>query len=694
MKGKYCIIQDDLKDCGVCSLLSIIKFYGGNISREYLREITKTDKNGVNALNLLRAAREIGFEAFGFKGNIKNIDQSKLPVIAHVILNQKFTHFVVIYEIDLVKKSILVMDPAKGYVKMSFKEFMNISSNYFLILKPKQELPKLENNNKNFLVNIKEILYKYKLVLFSVIFMSFIFTFLNILASYHFKFLYDEVNMHEIDFKVIFYILILLELFRYLIFLFRNHLINSLNFILDQELINDAYNHIIHLPYLYYKNHTNGDLLKRINDLSNLKELISNLFASIIIDLLLALIILIIMLKINFSLGLVIIITLFMYIVISIISNNIVNKIIKDNYVLASLVNNFLMESLASFETIKNLSLQNYIINAFNKKYGEYNQNSEKIVKIINLTNTFKNIVLSIGTLVVIYLGIISIKNMTINITFLITFISLSNYLIQPVKNILDLQLLFLESKESIRRIKEIYAIPIEVTTLNKKKSFPKLSGRIEIDNLSYSYNGIDKIINHFSMEIKEGSRVLIYGKSGCGKSTLMHLLIKYINSNYEGNITIGGFDMKDLDLYTLRQNICYVSQNEYLYTDTIYENITLGRKIKYEQFLQIAKGVFLNEIIKNSNLGYDFFIESNGENISGGERKRIIIARSLLTKANIYIYDETFSGIDIEKEREILKYIFQLYKDKTFIIISHRMSNIDLFDNKIAFEGGCCESK
>ena len=107
MKGKYCIIQDDLKDCGVCSLLSIIKFYGGNISREYLREITKTDKNGVNALNLLRAAREIGFEAFGFKGNIKNIDQSKLPVIAHVILNQKFTHFVVIYEIDLVSTIVL-----------------------------------------------------------------------------------------------------------------------------------------------------------------------------------------------------------------------------------------------------------------------------------------------------------------------------------------------------------------------------------------------------------------------------------------------------------------------------------------------------------------------------------------------------------------------------------------------------------
>jgi len=181
---------------------------------------------------------------------------------------------------------------------------------------------------------------------------------------------------------------------------------------------------------------------------------------------------------------------------------------------------------------------------------------------------------------------------------------------------------------------------------------------------------------------------VLISGKSGSGKSTLVKLLIKYLDNNYQGNITIGGYDLRDIDVFSLRNNVCYVSQNEFLYTDTVYENITLGRKIKYKDFLDICKNLFVNEIVKNSSLNYNYVIENNGENISGGEKERIIIARSILQKASIYIYDESFSEIDIKKEREILKYLFDRYPDKTFIIISHRFSNEDLFSKRITIGG------
>ena len=143
------------------------------------------------------------------------------------------------------------------------------------------------------------------------------------------------------------------------------------------------------------------------------------------------------------------------------------------------------------------------------------------------------------------------------------------------------------------------------------------------------------------------------------------------------------------MDLFSLRNNICYASQNEYLYTDSVYENIVLGRKIKYNEFLDIANNLDVDEIVKNSSLGFNYVIENNGENISGGEKSRIIIARTLLQKANIYIYDETFSEIDILKERKILNYLFNLYPDKTYIIISHRLSNEELFNKKIKVGDG-----
>ena len=101
---------------------------------------------------------------------------------------------------------------------------------------------------------------------------------------------------------------------------------------------------------------------------------------------------------------------------------------------------------------------------------------------------------------------------------------------------------------------------------------------------------------------------------------------------------------------------------------------------------------MFISEIVSNSVLGYNYVIENNGENISGGEKSRIIIARALLQKASIYIFDETFNEIDIDKERSILDYIFKTYPSKTFLIVSHRLSNEDLFNRKISIGGGKCE--
>ena len=289
------------------------------------------------------------------------------------------------------------------------------------------------------------------------------------------------------------------------------------------------------------------------------------------------------------------------------------------------------------------------------------------------LFRKIKNNILFVGELLVLYLGISYYKNSSLSISSLITFITLLNYLIEPIKNTLESSLLYLSSKESIRRIKEIYNIPNEDMLMDKKMLINNLRGSVSISNVSYSYNGVDSVIKNISMDVSEGEKVLIYGNSGCGKSTLMQLLIKYLDNNYSGDISIGGYDLKKIDFKSLRKNICYVSQNEYLYTDSVLNNITLGRNIDYKKVLNISKNVFVDEIVKNSNLGYNYLIENDGENISGGEKMRILIARSLIYKYNMYIYDETFSAIDINMERKILNYLFTLCKDKTFIIVSHR---------------------
>ena len=324
----------------------------------------------------------------------------------------------------------------------------------------------------------------------------------------------------------------------------------------------------------------------------------------------------------------------------------------------------------------------------FIEKYDSYSNNNKVLSKKLNRETFFKNLFITIGNLFVIYIGIIKLNNNELSLSSLITYMSLSNYLIDPIRNILNLHVEYQNVKESIFRIKEVYCIPKE-ETIKGNRSIDYLNGSIDVSHVSYSYNGIDKVIKDVSFSIREGERVLISGNSGSGKSTLIKLIIKYLDSNYQGSITVGGFDLKDIDIFSLRKNICYVSQNEYLYTDTIYRNITFGKRIKYDEFLKITKKIFVNEIVKNSSLGYNYVIENNGENISGGEKERIIIARSIFQNASIYIYDESFSEIDVNRERKILEYLFSEYPNKTFIVISHRFTNEDLFNKKITVGGG-----
>ena len=682
MSDKYCVLQDDLKDCGVCSLLSIIKYYRGNVSKEYLRELTKTTKDGVSALNLLQAARELGFEAYGIKGKIKDLNNKVLPVIAHVIIDNKYPHFVVVYKINYQKDQVLIMDPAIGFKKYSFSSFIKLSTSYYLIMKPKRVIPRLVNDN-NYNEKIKNVIINYKQVILTIVLVSILYMIINIIESYQFKLLYENNN----EIKIVFIVLLLFLIIKLIFNFLRNNLINLFNVILDKLLVKDAFYHIINLPYLYYRNHTNGDLLTRINDLGNIKDLISNLLVSIFVDLSLASIVLVFMFNISLVLSLITITSLILYGLIIFINSKSLKKIIRENYQNSSLVNNYLVESLSSFETIKNLSIQGYIYKKFLNKYDNYSNNLKYLIQKINYEDIFKNIFISIGNLLVIYIGVLKINNSELSLSSLITYMSLSNYLIEPVRNLFNLHLKYQNFKESISRIKEINNIPREKENPNNRIDI--IHGNIQINNLSYSYNGIDDVIKNISFEIMEGEKVLIYGASGSGKSTLVKLLIKYLDNNYQGEIKVGGYDLKKLDLFSLRNNICYISQNEYLYTDSVYENITLGKKIKYNNFLEVADNLFINEIIKNSSLGYNYLLENNGENISGGERKRIIIARSVFQRANIYIYDESFSEIDVEKERIILNYLFKIFPNKTFIIISHRFSNEDLFNKKIKVGGG-----
>ena len=193
-------------------------------------------------------------------------------------------------------------------------------------------------------------------------------------------------------------------------------------------------------------------------------------------------------------------------------------------------------------------------------------------------------------------------------------------------------------------------------------------------------------ILNNINLNIKKGDKIYITGKSGIGKSTMMKLLLKYYVLT-SGEIKIDNINIDDLDLSFIRENITYIGQNEELFPGTIKDNLSLASTNAEDQE-KVSKITLLDDFLKENKIDYNYLIDESGFNLSGGERKKIILARGLLKFKNVLILDEVFNEISIEEERKILNNIFASYKDKIIIMISHRSSNKNLFNKKYKLKG------
>ena len=165
-------------------------------------------------------------------------------------------------------------------------------------------------------------------------------------------------------------------------------------------------------------------------------------------------------------------------------------------------------------------------------------------------------------------------------------------------------------------------------------------------------------------------------------------MLLRYIEVDFD-KISISGIDINHYHLENIRSNITYVTNSEYLFTDTLKNNILLYKEYPEEEFLKVTKLCLVDDIIKNEDTKFDTLIEEDGFNLSNGERQRIILARSIIKRTNIYILDEALCGIDILREKKILENIFKYLEDKTIIVISHRFNNKKLFDRVLKLDKG-----
>ena len=671
MRKKYPFTkQEGLKDCAAACMQMIIKYYNGYISINDLNEMLETTKEGVSAFKIIEVSNKIGFKATGIRLNLLELNKSvTLPVIAHVVINN-YNHYIVVYKIDSFKKSVIIADPQSKIKTISFKEFESIWTNVIINLYP---VKPIEHRNYEKHLNYKNIILKNKKTIFQLCYISFIYMILSIVASFYMKYVFDNYlsNFHLIF--TVFILFIIINLYKIFTNLIRTKILINLNKNIDIDLSLDIFSKILSLPYGYYRNKTTGEIITRYTELSKIRETISKVLLTLFLDLPLCITSLIIMYFLNSKLTMISLIAVLLYTIIVIVYNRILNDTILEAQIKKAEMNTVLIESINGFETIKGLNLYDYINLKFENKYIKYLKNVIKIDSILNIKENLKEIVNQLIEMIIIFTGVIYVRSETITIGTLMTYNSILVFFLAPIRNLLSLDNSIIESKRIVKRVNEM---------LKKEENVKKINivySDILIKSLSFKQN--EKIIlNKINLHISKGEKVIITGKSGSGKSTLLKILMNYYN-DYQGEIKINGINIKSINL----KNV-YISQNETLFTDTIYNNIVLGNNDS--NFSEIVKMCYVDEII-NSNLGYNQIIEENGFNISGGQKQRIILARSIINEFDLLLIDEGLNQIDVELERKILKNLFNKFHDKTIIIVSHRLENMDLYDKLIKLENG-----
>lgn len=681
MHKNIIVKQTGYKDCAVSCLLSIIRYYKGDISKEELSFIINTNDKGTSAYHMIEGMRKVGFDGSGRKLSLNELIDSEpnIPFIAH-IQNQNYYHFIVIYEIDKKRKCFTAMDPAVGKRKITFEDFEKIYLGSILEFYVVSELPKL-NEKESLLKLIKAVITFNIDSIIKVFILSIIITIITILNSFYYKIIIDRILIKEkisllINITIVFITIILTK--NILSFLRFKILIN-LKEKISRNITMKFIMHIFNLPYQYFKNKPTGEVISRINSINDLYDLILSIFLNLFVNSFLIIISLIVLSIINIKLTMVMFMIVLIYSIFTFVYSKIIRKKVFELKEMSSIYNQKLTEAIENYETVKNLDLINSFVNKIEVFYIKFLKTLKNVeIKLIK-ENYFKETIIDLCNLIILFLGSIYIMNNTLSLGELVLFIMLLSFYIEPFKELLNLITNYNYSLSSYERLNDLIRIKEEIINTEDESM---IKGNIIFKNISYSFDKINKVIDNLNFEIKEGSKFLIHGKTGKGKSSLIKIILKYFK-DYSGEIYINNINLKDIKKETIKNSFVYVSQNENLFSGTLKENIILDRKINdvyYEKIISICK---VDEIRDKKLFRDNFLIEDSGFNISGGEKQRIILARALLNDFNYLVLDECLSEVDVLYEKEIIKNIKEFYKNKTIIYITHKEEIKTLFNER-----------
>ena len=690
------IKQHDATDCAAACMAMVCLHYKKETTITKLRDMMGTDLKGTNLIGLSICAEKLGFMSQAVRVDKEGfLSKYTLPAIANVVTKEGLSHFVVVFKIT--EKYVVIGDPAKDLEKVEIDDFYKNFTGALLLLSPNQDFTggKLKGT-KVFQRYIRLLLPHKKLFVYTII-ASLLITLLGIVSSIFNNIIYDEILPYQQKdvLKIMLLVFLGISLTSTIVSFVRQWILIHLSMKIDIPLMLGYFEHIYKLPMKFFASRRTGDITTRFSDAFTIKDIFTNIALSLIMDISMAVITGVILFQMNPKLFAIILFMTVISILLVFIFKQPYKKINEEQMQQASILNSEIIEGLRSVETIKGNANEDVTLEGIEKEYIKSLRISYKEGMLSNIQSTISSVISGLGNLVLLYTGISQVINADLTLGSYMAFTTLAGYFMEPVSNLVSLQLSIQEANISMRRISEILDYEREIgmdegsDENNLYQEIDKIDGEINVSNVTFAYGNRKPALKNVSFTIPKGKKVALVGSSGSGKSTMAKLLLKYYEPQ-EGEITIDGVDIQEYRNDSLRRAISYVPQNIELFSKSIYDNIRISRQsATLEEVKEAAKAADAHEFIKRLPMQYYTYLEEAGNGLSGGEKQRIALARAFLKENEFYIMDESTSNLDFATENIIFDMIYNKFRNKSMLIIAHRLATVKNCDVIIVLDKG-----
>jgi ATP-binding cassette subfamily B protein len=644
-----------------------------------MRDLAGTDRVGANFLGLRRAAEELGFAAQGVQGEVGCLAEVPLPAVAHVRNPENANHFVVLYQIKANK--VIIGDPARGVEKWSRTEFSERWTGYLLLVIPDDE-PVARGPRKappRPWRRFAGLLGHHRGPLVEAFLCALLMTVLAVGNSYFLQHLVDSVLVrNEVPLLNALGIgMVLLILFRAFFGVVRQYLLAYVGRKVDLALIAGYTRHILRLPLPFFEMRRIGEILSRVHDATKVREAVSGTTLTALVDGTLVVVFLVVLWLYDVPLALAISAFVPLMVLAVMAQHPVTKRVSREVMENSAQLSAHLVENVAGIETVK----------THHAEESRAAETENRLVKMVQSLFSFQLLDLSMGAvataltalggLAVLWVGGYRVMAGALTVGELLFCYSLVVLLLGPLEHLASINLRIQDALVAVDRLFQIMDLDPEVLENPRKVPFTGVRDGIVVQEVSFRYGYRAPVLENITLRIPAGKTVAIVGESGSGKSTLLKLLLGFYAPT-QGRLLLDGFDLHDYALASLRARVQIVSQDPFIFTGTIRENVALAMpQATLEEVRAAVQAAGLEDFVASLPERYDTVIGERGSNLSGGQRQRLAIARALLSRPEVLIFDEATSHLDTTTERVVQHNLRTLLAGKTAILVAHRLSTV-----------------